>query len=97
MRYVSVYSRSDGIVDWRACLDPAADQHIEVRASHCGMALSEDVYRLLAGTLPAFARRPPVPPLAEAWTTPKRTHCGEVWPGERQTRPREISLCAKPA
>ena len=61
-----VYSRSDGIVDWHACLDPAADAHTEVRASHCGMALSEDVYRLLAGTLPAFAGRPPAPPLAEA-------------------------------
>jgi len=68
VRYVSVYSRSDGIVDWRACLDPAADTHTEVRASHCGMALSEDVYRLLAGTLPAFAGRAPAPPppLAEA-------------------------------
>jgi len=32
------------------------------------MALSEDVYRLLAGTLPAFAGRAPAPPppLAEA-------------------------------
>jgi triacylglycerol lipase len=66
VRYVSVYSRSDGIVDWRACLDPAADEHIEVRASHCGMALSEDVYRLLAGTLPAFAHGRPVAPLADA-------------------------------
>ena len=24
--YVSLYSRSDGIVDWRSCLDPAADE-----------------------------------------------------------------------
>jgi triacylglycerol lipase len=55
VRYVSVYSRSDGIVDWHACLDPAADEHIEVRASHCGMALSADVYRILAGALPEFA------------------------------------------
>jgi pimeloyl-ACP methyl ester carboxylesterase len=36
--FVSIYSRSDGIVDWRACLDPAAE-HIEVRTSHCGMAV----------------------------------------------------------
>jgi triacylglycerol lipase len=64
--YIAVYSRTDGIVDWRACLDPAADEHIEVRASHCGMALSEDVYRLLAGTLPAFAHGRPVAPLADA-------------------------------
>jgi pimeloyl-ACP methyl ester carboxylesterase len=67
VRYVSVYSRSDGIVDWHACLDPAADELVEVRASHCGMAVSEDVYRLLAGTLPGFAGRTAAPPpLAEA-------------------------------
>ena len=52
--YVSVYSRSDGIVDWHACLDPAAE-HVEVHASHCGMAVSEQVYRLLAGALAEFA------------------------------------------
>ena len=28
--FVSVYSRSDGVVDWRACLDPAADEQVEV-------------------------------------------------------------------
>ena len=33
-----IYSKRDGIVDWRACLDPAAE-HIEVRTSHCGMAV----------------------------------------------------------
>ena len=66
VRYVSVYSRSDGIVDWRACLDPAADDHVEIRASHCGMAVHEDVYRLLAHTLPAFASGATAAPLAEA-------------------------------
>ena len=34
---LSIYSRSDGIVDWRACLDPAG-RHTEVHSSHCGMA-----------------------------------------------------------
>src|SRR5919202_6976537 len=31
--YVSVYSRSDGIVDWRACLDAGAE-HVEIESSH---------------------------------------------------------------
>jgi triacylglycerol lipase len=52
VRYVSIYSRSDGIVDWRACLDPAAE-HTEVDASHLGMGLNaaayEQVARALAG------------------------------------------------
>jgi triacylglycerol lipase len=61
VRYVSVYSRSDGIVDWRACLDRAADQQFEVVASHCGMAVSEQVYRLLGTTLARFAADDPLP------------------------------------
>jgi pimeloyl-ACP methyl ester carboxylesterase len=35
--FTAIYSRRDGIVDWRACLDPAAEA-IEVRTSHVGMA-----------------------------------------------------------
>jgi pimeloyl-ACP methyl ester carboxylesterase len=35
--FTAVYSRRDGIVDWRACVDPLADA-VEVTASHLGMA-----------------------------------------------------------
>lgn len=55
VRYISLYSRSDGIVDWHACLDPAADELVEVRASHCGMALNRGVYEHVARALAAFA------------------------------------------
>jgi triacylglycerol lipase len=55
VRYTCMYSRSDGIVDWRACLDPAADELVEVRASHCGMALNRGVYEHVARALSAFA------------------------------------------
>ncbi len=41
--YTSIYSRRDGIVDWRSCLDPFAE-HVEVRTSHCGMALDPVVF-----------------------------------------------------
>jgi pimeloyl-ACP methyl ester carboxylesterase len=54
--YVAVYSRSDGIVDWKSCLDPAAE-HAEVNSSHCGMAVHPDVYRVVADSLRAFRRR----------------------------------------
>lgn len=54
--YVSVYSKTDGIVAWKACLDPAAEQ-VEVRASHCGMAVHPDVYRVIADSLAAFRKR----------------------------------------
>jgi len=47
---VSIYSRSDGIVSWRACLDPDA-RHVEVSSSHTGMAVNRQVYRELARIL----------------------------------------------
>lgn len=34
--FVSIYSRTDGIVDWRTCIEPAAHT-IEVKASHRGL------------------------------------------------------------
>lgn len=55
--FVSLYSRSDGIVDWRSCLDPDAEL-VEVRSSHIGMAAHPEVYRQLAMALPRFAPRP---------------------------------------
>ena len=55
VRFVSVYSRSDGIVDWHACLDPYADETIGVRASHCGMSLNAAVYRTVARALADLA------------------------------------------
>lgn len=61
--HVSVYSRTDGIVNWRACLAEGAD-HVEIAGSHCGMAVHADVYRVVADSLADFrsrdARRPPL-------------------------------------
>jgi pimeloyl-ACP methyl ester carboxylesterase len=48
--FVSIYSRTDGIVKWRACLDPAAEQ-VEVRASHIGMGVNAEVYEAIAASL----------------------------------------------
>jgi pimeloyl-ACP methyl ester carboxylesterase len=45
-RALALYSRTDAIVDWRACLDPHAEC-VEVDGSHCGMAVNADVYREL--------------------------------------------------
>jgi triacylglycerol lipase len=40
--FTAIYSRRDGIVDWRACIDPIAVP-VEVTASHCGMAVDPRV------------------------------------------------------
>jgi len=53
--FVSVYSKTDGIVDWHACLDPHA-QAVEVDASHIGMAFSAPVYEAVAASLARFSR-----------------------------------------
>jgi triacylglycerol lipase len=46
----SIYTRADGVVDWRACLRTDA-RCIEVEGSHVGLAHNRAVYRVLAGTL----------------------------------------------
>ncbi|MGZ4165621.1 MAG: esterase/lipase family protein [Solirubrobacteraceae bacterium] len=53
-----IYSRSDAIVNWRACLDPSATC-VEVDGSHCGMAVNPRVYRELERTLEHAEARGP--------------------------------------
>ena len=55
--FVSVYSKSDGVVDWHACLDPAADRLVEVPTSHCGMAVHPSVWHVVAEALSQFRSR----------------------------------------
>jgi triacylglycerol lipase len=48
--FTAVYSRRDGIVDWRACIDPAARQ-VEVTTSHLGMAFDPRVIDVVVDSL----------------------------------------------
>jgi len=60
--FTALYSRRDGVVDWRACIDPLADA-VEVRASHLGMAVDPRVAEAVAGALhrePSAAWEPPL-------------------------------------
>lgn len=50
----AVYSRSDGVVAWRACIDRFDNplvEHYEVRSSHLGMVNSPTVFGLVADLL----------------------------------------------
>ena len=40
--FTAIYSKRDGIVDWRACVDPLAVP-VEVTASHAGLAFDPRV------------------------------------------------------
>ena len=45
----AIYSRTDGIVAWKACIDDQTEdiEHHEVRGSHAGMGSNIEVFRLL--------------------------------------------------
>ena len=47
---LAIYSRDDGVVGWRSCLDPAAEW-VQVRSSHHGMGTDPEVYRAVADRL----------------------------------------------
>lgn len=49
----AVYSKSDGIVAWQACIDKKSPnvEHIEVSASHIGLGISADSFRIVAEKL----------------------------------------------
>jgi pimeloyl-ACP methyl ester carboxylesterase len=50
LRFVSIYSRSDEVVRWRACLDIDAE-HVEVDVSHVGMGVALPVWAAIAAVL----------------------------------------------
>ena len=56
VEFTSVFSRRDGVVDWRSCLDPQAET-VEVSTSHCGMAFDPAVLDVVARTLGASRAR----------------------------------------
>lgn len=48
--FTAIYSRRDGIVDWKACVDPAAEA-VEVSTSHVGMAFDPLVFDVVREAL----------------------------------------------
>lgn len=49
----AVFTRSDGVVDWRACLDLRSPQvtHVEVGSTHLGLGVDPDVWWAVATAL----------------------------------------------
>jgi|ERR1035438_1835409 pimeloyl-ACP methyl ester carboxylesterase len=47
----AIYTKSDGIVDWRACRTGKADADFEVSGTHIGLAFNPTVYDLVAHRL----------------------------------------------
>lgn len=55
----AIYSKSDGVVSWRACIDRISPdvEHVEVTATHIGMGFDPRIHRIVAEWLarPALA------------------------------------------
>lgn len=51
VRQTAIYTKSDGILDWRVCLTGDPDVDVEVSATHIGMAFSPLVYSVVANRL----------------------------------------------
>jgi len=49
--HASIYTKSDGIVDWQSCLDQNGGTNIEVRGTHIGLAFNPEVFRNVADLL----------------------------------------------
>lgn len=49
--HLAVYTKSDGIVDWRVCLHDDPQSNVEVRSTHIGLVFNHEVYRLVAARL----------------------------------------------
>ena len=47
----AVYTKKDGIVDWRVCVDSDAANNYEVTGTHVGLVVNPQVYRIIADRL----------------------------------------------
>jgi pimeloyl-ACP methyl ester carboxylesterase len=49
----SIFTRTDGVVSWRNCIEPAAPNtdNVEVYGSHCGLGVNPAVFHVLADRL----------------------------------------------
>jgi pimeloyl-ACP methyl ester carboxylesterase len=50
VRFTSIFSKSDEIVDWRSAIDPAGE-NLEVSGRHLGLIVNREVYRAVAQVL----------------------------------------------
>lgn len=51
VRQTAIYTKSDGVVDWRACVNEEPAANCEVTGTHVGLAFNPAVYRLIAQRL----------------------------------------------
>lgn len=55
--WLCIYTRGDGIVDWRACVDPSGEHLEAVGATHCGLVTHPAALHATATALARFDAR----------------------------------------
>jgi len=51
IRHSAVYTKTDGVVDWRACVNNDPATNFEVQSTHIGLVLNPWVYELIANQI----------------------------------------------
>jgi hypothetical protein len=51
MLQTAIYTRNDGVVDWRFCMTEKDGQDFEVAGTHIGMAFNSAAYSIIARRL----------------------------------------------
>src|SRR3970040_2184080 len=51
VHHAALYSRDDGVIDWRNCLEPEASTNHEVGGTHIGLVFNARAYRILPAPL----------------------------------------------
>jgi triacylglycerol lipase len=55
--HAAIYTKADGIIDWRCCINGDPETDIEVQGTHVGLVFNPRVYRHVANILASAAER----------------------------------------
>ncbi|MCH8995315.1 MAG: alpha/beta hydrolase [Chloroflexi bacterium] len=53
VKRAAIYTKTDGVIDWRSCVEPNQRLNTEVSGTHAGLAFNPQVYRRVAKLLAA--------------------------------------------
>ena len=55
--HAAIYTKADGVIDWRCCINGDPETDIEVKGTHVGLVFNPRVYRHVANILASAAER----------------------------------------
>jgi hypothetical protein len=53
----AIYTKGDGVIDWRCCINDDPKTDIEVQGTHVGLVFNSQVYRHVANVLATAVER----------------------------------------